>query len=754
MNDMLLALMLALASPGAASSAAAGEVRGTLVAAHDRHPLAGATVTLVDLQRSATADADGRFRLADVPLGTVSLRASALGYMPAVTTLTVTAGLTQVELSLAAETRFSEEVVVTASGSPETARRLPYSIGVIGRDELAVNRGVALSEVLNAVPGVKAESQAETQEVRLSIRGRGVRTAFGVRSVRLLYDGIPESDSTGETADLTGIDMGAVERIEVVKGPMSAQYGASSSGVVNLVTAPVSATPVMEAKLGGGSYDFLKSDLGLAGPVGPLRARLNLSRTAQDGYRDHSLLRAYRGTARVSWPLGEDSELSFLGRLTRSESELPGNLSADDVAADRRQASALFTAFDARSDIDRALVGARFTKRWSGERELALTVFGHDTSFEVPVPFVFLAGDRLTGGTSARYSFPLHLGGLANSVLVGADAQWSKEDRQDFANESGVRGSAMFRDEDRRLSNVGIFVMDTLELTRRTTLRAGLNLTRVGVELDDFILEDGNDSGQRDFDQLSYQLALSHRFHDRFTLFLTNSSGFDPPTISEIGRNPDGGGGLHPTLEPETSMNFELGALIEASSRLSFRLGAFRLKVNDEIIPTGTGFPQEVFRNAAETLHQGIEASASLSPLRGLKIVLGYTYSDFDFTRYETEVGDFSGNRIPGIPEHNFHGQVGYSAGGFRAGLTWRNVGHFFADDANQVVNPHYQVVDLHAGGERALGKAVFSLTVRANNLFDELYSDYVVINDRFGGYFYPSAERNIAASLSVRVPF
>jgi len=72
--------------------------------------------------------------------------------------------------------------------------------------------------------------------VRITIRGVGHRTNFGVRSIIILLDGIPLTEADGQTR-LDVIDMALIERVEVFKVPASAIYGGNASGgVINLIT--------------------------------------------------------------------------------------------------------------------------------------------------------------------------------------------------------------------------------------------------------------------------------------------------------------------------------------------------------------------------------------------------------------------------------------------------------------------------------------------------------------------------------------
>src|SRR6185436_20999543 len=91
---------------------------------------------------------------------------------------------------------------------------------------------MSLQESLTRVPGVLVEnSENFAQDERIQIRGFGTRSAFGIREIRVLVDGLPETLPDGQT-ELDAIDMGAVDRIEVMRGPAAALYGNASGGLV------------------------------------------------------------------------------------------------------------------------------------------------------------------------------------------------------------------------------------------------------------------------------------------------------------------------------------------------------------------------------------------------------------------------------------------------------------------------------------------------------------------------------------------
>jgi iron complex outermembrane receptor protein len=84
---------------------------------------------------------------------------------------------------------------------------------------------VNASEALAAVPGLVVQNrQNYAQDLQISSRGFGARSAFGVRGVRLIADGIPATMPDGQGQAAT-FDLDMAERIEVLRGPYSALYG-------------------------------------------------------------------------------------------------------------------------------------------------------------------------------------------------------------------------------------------------------------------------------------------------------------------------------------------------------------------------------------------------------------------------------------------------------------------------------------------------------------------------------------------------
>ncbi|MEM9983615.1 MAG: Plug domain-containing protein, partial [Bacteroidota bacterium] len=113
-----------------------------------------------------------------------------------------------------------------------------YVIQPVQREQVAQN---SLQEFLLPAPSVfSLNANNRAQDLRISIRGFGSRAAFGVRGVKIIVDGIPETTTDGQ-GQLDNLNLGILQQIEVLNNGSAALYGNASGGVLNLRTLDESA---------------------------------------------------------------------------------------------------------------------------------------------------------------------------------------------------------------------------------------------------------------------------------------------------------------------------------------------------------------------------------------------------------------------------------------------------------------------------------------------------------------------------------
>jgi vitamin B12 transporter len=233
-------------------------------------------------------------------------------------------------------------VVVTATRIPTPLADLPASVTVITRAEIEARQPASALELLRQVPGLHVERAGGRGSVT-SLFTRGADPNYTV----VLVDGVKMNDPTnsrGGSFDLSSIDVGLIERIEVLRGPFSAVYGSDAlGGVVNIVTREAPPHPSGAVEAGGGRYGWHRVATSGGGRLS--RADLAVSAVYEDegepvrgnAFRDAAV------HARGGVALGARSHLGLVTRYAGTHAaSFPDDSGGPDLAVrravDRRDA--------------------------------------------------------------------------------------------------------------------------------------------------------------------------------------------------------------------------------------------------------------------------------------------------------------------------------------------------------------------------------------------------------------------------------
>ena len=204
-----------------------------------------------------------------------------------------------------------DSVVVTGSRIEHSSFDLPAAVDVVDADRISTGQArVNASEALAAVPGITVQNrQNYAQDLQISSRGFGARSAFGVRGIRLIADGIPASMPDGQGQAAT-FNLDRAERIEVMRGPMSSIYGNHAGGVIQMFTKDGQGTPTVEGGFVAGSFGTRKIDLSAQGEVNGIGYVIDASHFTTDGYRDHSAADRDQTMAKLTYRPSADGKLT------------------------------------------------------------------------------------------------------------------------------------------------------------------------------------------------------------------------------------------------------------------------------------------------------------------------------------------------------------------------------------------------------------------------------------------------------------
>ncbi len=652
-----------------------------------------------------------------------------------------------------------EPVTVTATRVDKSLAEIPAAVSRTGQDEIQLGtEQLGLDEALDGVPGLFLQNRYNfAQDTRASIRGFGARSNFGIRGIKIIVDGIPETLPDGQ-GSVDGVDIGSAEQISVIRGPASSLYGNASGGAIIIDSEKGPREPFAELRSAGGDFGFRKHQLKFGGQKQSFNYLVNVSDTTIDGYRDNSEAENTQFNGRFQFDLSpRTSVITTLHHTDQPVANDPGGITEDDAEADPTAARDRNVEFASGEALEQTRVGFVVKTQLAENNSLETRVHQVSRDFNNRLPFenggaVFL--DRAYSGAGLKYTHEGSLAGLGNRLLVGIDYDVQDDDRSRFDNVAGIPGQQRLN-QNEEVTSLGLYVQNETRLSDRTELTWGLRYDEVTFDVTDRFLSDGDDSGDVTLDQVSPMVGLSRALAEDVRLYATVSTAFETPTTTEFA-NPNGGG-FNQSLEPQQSTNYEIGIKSLAGAH-RFEAAIFHIDVEDELTPfelpdqPGRSF----FENAGESSRDGIELAYAAEITSALEFSAAYTWSDFTFERFTNADGDsFDGNQIPGVPENLLHLQLSwFGDSGFYATWDANIVGSLFADNANEDKVDGYTVSNLRLGYNGFFGDWEVSPFLGVNNLLDEEYNSNIRINAFGKRYFEPAPERNAYIGVTVRKNF
>ena len=623
---------------------------------------------------------------------------------------------------------------------------LPFALSEVRPDSARPGQlHTLLDQALFLLPGVTvANRNNPSQDPRISIRGFGARSAFGVRSIRVLRDGMPLTLPDGQTP-VDYLDLESVGRIEAIRGTASALYGNAAGGVIDIRSAPPPSAPfTLQARSWFGSNESRRYAGVFGGTVGAAWYQGNVGRTTSDNYRRYSRQALTNGYWRAGLSaLGTSFKFQGLV-LDMPTAENPGALTRAQLDADPRLPDSASVRKRARKAVRQVQVGLSASRplgQWS-PGELFANVYGGTRDLFNPLTFAVVDVGRTQFGGGARLTAPLRLI-TRHRLTLGVDGARQNDLRRNWANCNAVftanascptlpaeKGILQLHQRE-IVSSFGPFLRDEVQLAPGLLVSGGVRADVVKFEVRDAFLTDGrDDSGSRTLRAVSPMAGVVLRLAPLTALYFNTGSAFETPTTTELGNQPNGNAGLNQDLKPQFSTTYETGFRGVLLARLGFDIALYTAAVRDELIPFEVpgGNGRTYFRNAGRTQRRGVEVEvgADAGPL---SLEASYTFSHFRFRDFTAASGQFAGNVIPGVPEHQAQGGATWRSGSYFVTVEALSKSALFVDDANTARTDAYATFNVRAGGI-ALGRLPWlSPVVSVQNLLDTKYVGSVAVN-------------------------
>lgn len=567
------------------------------------------------------------------------------------------------------------EVLITAPRMTIPLRESPAGTSIVGRDVLRDSpRGVAVDEALAFVPGIKVDNQANGARVHMSIRGQGILTESGIRSIKVLLDEIPVNDPTGLAPDFFDVDLNTVERIEVLKGPSSALYGGGAAGgIVNIVTQNSRKTPLFgDFSTVAGSNSFWRGSGQFGGDVNDVNYRVSFSRATGAGYRVHTHFSQNNLYAKATFTPGPDFQVTPVFSWVNTYHENPEGLSLEQYMRDPTLPNDDAIPYNEHMEVNRTTSGVAGIARVAARHEIRFNGYvKHSIGVEAN-NHVFDNQRLLAPGMSLQYTFASGSpeDRFRNHIGLGTDVQWQTSDEEVRPNDRAIESGQVLARQRVWQRGGGIFLFDRFDIARVWYVTGSVRLDRIRNELTDLMKTDTTDnSGGADFSNVTGRVGVTFAPADDVTLFGAWGEGFIPPSTEELGTNPAGYGGFNKSLSPALSRSFEAGVRGSPGKILVYDFTAFFLKTSGDFdryrIPgRGNGKEGTFYRNIGRSTRYGVELSAESRPPGPIVVRVAYTFSHFTYgldrpipvLMDDTTAGKkiLDGNWLPNSPQHRF----------------------------------------------------------------------------------------------------
>lgn len=625
------------------------------------------------------------------------------------------------------------------------------------------------AELLQTLPGVQVDSRSNyAQDTRISLRGFGARSAFGVRGIDLQVDGIPMSTPDGQ-GQLSSVMLDNIDSIQVLRGPIAALYGNGAGGVIALQTAAPVANQVNLGVMGG--------DPGLQRQTvqgdwrqGAMAARVQLANTEVDGERPHSSAERQQGAAQLYYTTSNQLDITL--KHERSHDPLlqdPLSLRPEEWRANPRQTNQLAENFNTRKSVDHEQTSLSLrdsegstrwqTSFWQGERAITQYLGFSGEGISGSGGVVDLVRDF--AGASANITQTFNLLNMPADMSVGIELAQTEDRRRGFVNNNGIAGD-LRRNELGKVDSRDIYALLQLAPTADLSLYTGVRQSRLDMEVDDYFIvmpdptipnDRGNpdDSGTRDYRENAYAFGANYELSDQWELFASRGRGYETPTLTEMAYRREGSG-LNIALEAALNHQQEWGIHYRPVAGAELSVTQFMIDSKNELVVDQSVGGRTSYRNAAATEREGAEIFGRYSLNNQWRLQASAQFIDAIYS-----AGELDGNQLPGVAREQY--QLGlqwlpFGSEALQLGTSLQQRTRVFSADDNAVSAPGYRTFDVSAQGDVVINQLRVGWWLKVANVSDENYVGSVVVNQSNGRAFEPALGRNMTAGVKLQYGF
>ena len=662
------------------------------------------------------------------------------------------------------------EIILEASPIKNALQNAASSVSVITTADINKTDGIILTPVLNKIPGVFMQ-QGSLNTNRISIRGIGARSQYGTNRVKAYFNSIPLSSGEGETV-IEDIDVAAIEKIEITKGPNSTSFGSGLGGVIHLFARE---TPLLEsfgkATSTFGSFGLLQQRL--SGGYSDSNSNLfsSYSDLQSDGYRANSSYKRKSFNIHGNQKIGNKGNLNFLGIFTRLKAYIPSSLNENDYNNNPEKAATTWAAAQGYESYDKFLIGLGYDHQFSKNWSLKSSLFSNFKDGYETRPFDILEDKTNSLGLRLHLNYKNRLLSLPFELSFGTELATEKYQYSLFKNlylsqpgQGSIQGDQFSAIEQKRNYSI-YFVQMEVWLSKNLHLETGIALNSTNYAAED-VFQTNSDTQNSDYtfgNVWSPRIGFSYKLGKGKNIYTSVSKGFSVPSVAET-LTPEGQ--INTDLKPETGWNYEIGFKGNwFENKLYTEFTFFSTQIENLLVARRTADDQYVGINAGSSSHPGIEILVNYKLVETLEFQITPYFSaalnNFKFKDFVDGEADYSGNELTGVPDKQWSlGLDVNTKKGFGLNISYLTIGEIPMNDSNTKYSDGYSLLDIKTTYLFTILKVLKTeLSAGVNNALDEKYAASILPNAvGFGAvpprYYYPGNPINYYGGFSVSYVF
>ena len=578
------------------------DLSGKVISNSTLIPISDVNIFIQGTELGTASNEDGLFKFSEIQSSKYILIVSAIGYKDQYLEISLNRDLLDFSIQLEEESVLAKALSVVGRFP---SKHIPYLTKNISNQDIIDNDYQTMSELFRNVGGVDVQmAHNNGRNANFSIRGSSDYKPGGYNNrVLVLLDGFQISMPYSGSIDWNGMPLDFLDRVEVVKGPVSSLYGQNSmGGIINLVTKNYS-QKFLNSKVTLGSFNKKDINIGMNNIYNNISYTTLLQYKKGDGHRFNAQYEQNNFYTKI---YNKEKEFSVSLMANRSLNGQPGfsveerpalisyrlsdrdsvylqlfkkkNLNNNDNLVYSASINHFYTHYQDRGDTP--------------EDESQDDTFYNDTSLNLRTEYQKLFNDK-------------------SYLIVGADI---------IIEESDI---SIYKDiySDPMQLTAGVFAQNRLVLNEKLLLG-------VGLRIDYRLIDRGNVYSNKAFSNVSPKINLSYKQDSYSTWNFALSKGFRSPSLSEMFLQYASDYGLYtqgnPDLEPEQLYGLDIGYDRSNLSDTSFSVDTFYY-VYEDMIDFVYGLPV-VARNRSDISSCGLETNINYKLNDNLSINAGYTY--------------------------------------------------------------------------------------------------------------------------------